>query len=308
MSRVPRMLASLSIKAVNAFVNLFLVVVMLAFVGVGAYSLWDTHNIEAEADSSKWHPYKPSAKNTVSFDELRAQNSDVVAWLGIYGTNIDYPVMYNENETIYLNHDPLGNFSLSGSLFFDSRTKPDFSSFPTVIYGHHMERNKMFGQLDAYADEDFFRSHRYGNYFYNGKDYGVEIIGVVQSDAYDSKVYRNNVPQSQRIEYIEGLRSIFLYSNDVSLDENSRILLLSTCASDSTNGRTIVVAKVSDDTFVSSFIDWPNTGSGVEDTRGWFGLPWLFWNLLIFVCVVGSLFAIYQYRKQGKDDEEGLLS
>ena len=84
----------------------------------------------------------------------------MVGWLTVDGTSIDYPVMQGGNNLTFLNRNPYGEFSLSGSIFLDSRNSPDFSDEYSIIYGHHMAYGKLFGALDAFLDETYTSSHR----------------------------------------------------------------------------------------------------------------------------------------------------
>jgi SrtB family sortase len=75
-------------------------------------------------------------------DEMHSEYTDLVGFLTVEGTNIDYPVMQGIDNSHYLNTDPFGAYSLSGSIFLDSRSSPDFSDEYSVIYGHHMDYEK----------------------------------------------------------------------------------------------------------------------------------------------------------------------
>ena len=302
--------ARLGIKIANALTNFVVLVALLAFMTVGIYGLWDNKAIEAEGMAATWKAYKPDPKGEdLGFEELRKINPEVQAWLTLYGTNIDYPVVYSDNEWKYLNRNPKGEHALAGSLFFDSQTLPDLSSFPTVIYGHHMAHNAMFGQLDDYREQAFLDEHRYGNYYYNGRDWGLEVIGTFSASAYDSSVYRpsNTENPAGRSQYLEHIMSKMDPKRDgVVVSEEDGLLLMSTCASDATNSRTVVVARITDETFPDTFGDDKNTGTGLDDDRGWFGIPKLVW--ILFFIALGAFILILvvrrvEDRKKKKDDD-----
>ena len=81
----------------------------------------------------------------------------MVGWIVVDDTNIDYPVMQGYDNSQYLNLDPYGEYSLSGSIFLDSRNSSDFTDPYSIIYGHHMEYGKMFGAIDDYLDDQYER-------------------------------------------------------------------------------------------------------------------------------------------------------
>ena len=86
----------------------------------------------------------------ISFEELQKINPEVFGWLNIPDTHIDYPLVQAEGNSKYVNTDVKGNFSLSGSIFLDCRNHKDFSDCNHIIYGHHMQKDAMFGELERF--------------------------------------------------------------------------------------------------------------------------------------------------------------
>ncbi|MDR1440564.1 MAG: sortase [Clostridiales bacterium] len=95
----------------------------------------------------------------VDFAALREENPDCAGWLWIDGLGVSYPVMHSEDEGKYLSTAFDGRRSGGGSLFLDSRNSPGFGDPHSVIYGHNMRDDSMFGQLDAYGSQEYFDSH-----------------------------------------------------------------------------------------------------------------------------------------------------
>ena len=115
---------------------LLTLLVCLIFAG---YALWDTHQMLTAADAAQYTEYKPSNEEAKGFDDFRAMNNDVIGWLTIYDTTIDYPVVRSPiSNDDYLSKNPEGEWEGSGSLFLDHNNKADFSDFNTIIFGHHM--------------------------------------------------------------------------------------------------------------------------------------------------------------------------
>lgn len=85
-------------------------------------------------------------------------------WLTIDGTNIDYPVMQGKDNFRYLGINPLGQSDSAGSIFMDSACDPMAKDSYTLIYGHHMDGNAMFGSLPKFADAKYLALHRTGTY------------------------------------------------------------------------------------------------------------------------------------------------
>ena len=196
---------------------LLTLLVCLIFAG---YALWDTHQVVASAKPNQFTEFKPTSKETVSFEEFRAMNNDVIGWLTIYDTTIDYPVVRSpKSNDDYLSKNPKGEWEGAGSLFLDHHNKADYSDYNTIIFGHHMAGPAMFGELDEFLNKSFFDKHEYGNLFYsenglqlvqegnsnpgaikqdgpyeefvtyNGTNHGVQFFAMIQADGHDMSIY-----------------------------------------------------------------------------------------------------------------------
>ena len=126
------------------------------------YAMIDAYMVYEGANDSSILKFKPATGST---EILRELSENAVAWLTVDDTRIDYPVMQGKTNGEYLNKDPYGNFSLSGSIFLDSRSSPNFSDEYAVIYGHHMDYGKMFGALDDFLNEVMQRAVEVGHVF-----------------------------------------------------------------------------------------------------------------------------------------------
>lgn len=124
---------------------------------LGFYALWDSNQVQLEASSSQYQSYKPTSDTTdelttfSGFQKLQKINPDVLGWLNIYGTNIDYPLVQTTDNDTYLNKNAKKEDSVTGALFLDYRSSPNFDDFNTIIHGHHMENGVMFGDIDKFV-------------------------------------------------------------------------------------------------------------------------------------------------------------
>ena len=107
----------------------------------------------------------PSDENTninwpaVDFAALKEINPDIVAWVYIEGTEINYPVVQGTDNQYYLKHLFNGKWNSSGCIFLDRRNEPDFSDRHSIIYGHHMKNGTMFSGLTQYKKQEFYQAH-----------------------------------------------------------------------------------------------------------------------------------------------------
>ena len=262
-----------TIKAISEVVNFAVLTAIVLLLAYAGYSLWDSQQIYRAAEKSNYAIYKPTAENEgKTFKELQAINPEVIAWLSVYGTNIDYPVTQGEDNQKYINTDAEGRHSLSGALFLDSNNRKDFSDFNNIVYGHHMEKQAMFGEIGSFTDKNMFDTHRYGNLYVDGKNYGIEFFAFVHADAYDSMVFSPNVEGEARQAYLDGLLEKAKHKRAVPISTDDRIVLLSTCSSYSTNGRDILLGKITDKTYSDPYfaedIKSPKTGIAIGGNNG----------------------------------------
>ena len=144
-----------------------LIAALLLFL-ICLYAMIDAYMVYAGANDSNIMKYKPAAGDT----EM-----------------IDYPVMQGETNSEYLNKDPYGEFSLSGSIFLDSRNEKMFSDPYSLIYGHHMEYGAMFGSLDGYADREYFDAHKTGTLtVIKGAEYKITFFASCKAQATTEQV------------------------------------------------------------------------------------------------------------------------
>ena len=95
----------------------------------------------------------------VDFAALREINPDIVAWIYIEGTKINYPIVQGEENSYYLKHLFSGEWNGSGCIFLDFRNDASFADRHSIIYGHHMKNGTMFTDLDKYKKQEFFDEH-----------------------------------------------------------------------------------------------------------------------------------------------------
>jgi sortase B len=223
----------------------------------GSYAIWDSRQVHNEALAVQYEKYKPSAENQLSFQELQAINPEVFSWLTVYGTHIDYPVAQgdNDNNIKYVNTNALGRYSISGSIFLDYKNKKDYSDFKNILYGHHMDKNAMFGEIGNFADKNYFNARKYGMLYYGGREYGLVFFAFAHTDAYNDMVFNVDVKEkSQKQLHLDNLLRLSIHiCKDVSVTADDRIVLLSTCSSGSTNGRDILIGKITDEIYEDIF-------------------------------------------------------
>lgn len=244
------------VRVIDAIVNTAVLTIFFLLIAYSVYAIWDSDQVYHAADAARYAVYKPTIEDEgISFEQLKSINSDVFAWLTVYGTGIDYPVTQGNDNMQYVNTNVYGDYSLSGSIFLDSYNSKKFDDFNSILYGHHMEKQAMFGDLDRFRDRNFFESHAYGNLYYAGEDHGLEFFAFIKTDAYDNSVFTPKVQgQAERELLLKDLLSKALYIRNMDVTVEDHILLLTTCSSDTTNGRDVLVARITNESYSDPFI------------------------------------------------------
>lgn len=180
---------------------------------------------------------------------LYAENEELVGWLSIEGTRIDYPVLQNEDDEYYLHHDFYGKDSKYGCLYVRGQADLEAGT-NVVIYGHHMKDGAMFGDLDLYAGEDFYREHPSVSFDTLYEERTYDVMAVFRSQVYNEeddafKYYRFYEAQTQEEfdDFYENVKALSLYDTGVEAQFGDTFLTLSTCAYHVKDGRFVVVAK-----------------------------------------------------------------
>lgn len=301
----------LLLRGVSSLVDYLVMLVFLLLFLIGCYAMWDSRQLMEEASAAQYETYRPKKDDMLPFAELRQRNADVFSWLTVYGTQIDYPVVQGKDNHQYLNTNAMGEFSLTGSIYLDFANTAGFQDFNSIIYGHHMEQNAMFGDLDQFLEQGFFESHQYGNLFYDDQDHGIEFFAFLEADAYDWAIYRPGIREENvRGSYLADLQSKSKYWREIGVGITDRIVLLSTCASDSTNGRYILAGRIAEEPFADPFGQESDNGrqAGLQKAGSLAGLlmsvPVWVWIILLLLILV--LFILLVRRRTGKRQKEKL--
>ena len=204
----------------------------------------DTTNVDTEIEKSEGE-----SSNKYNLENIAKINSDVVGWIKIENTNIDYPVM--QNGDYYLHRNIYKNYSSHGTPYLVEYCNIQYSD-NLIIYGHHMNDNSMFAQLDDYKKHSFYENHKYIKFYsyYNGitieKTYEIAIAfkTVVYSDKGFKYYNYTNFSDIQELnEFVENCRKLEFYNTGIDINYGDKLITLSTCEYSQKNGRIVVVAK-----------------------------------------------------------------
>ena len=187
-----------------------------------------------------------------SFAELYALNPEIAGWVRIPALNINFPVMQAEDNDKYLKADFYGNKTNYGETFFDYRNNLDILDRNTIIHGHNMRHDdKVFGTLEQYREIEGFKKAPTIEVFtlngtYTFKVYAVFVTNAEEKDD-NGHVFNYIFTQAGNesfLNYIAEIDKRKYYTTGVDINENDKILTLSTCCYDFDNARLAVVARM----------------------------------------------------------------
>ena len=178
-------------------------------------------------------------------------NADMVAWLVVPDTRIDYPVMWTpRDENYYLRRGFDGRDDQNGCLILDTDSCVDPMTTNLIIHGHNMKSGAMFGNLDKYQDESYFQEHREMLLHTEDGLHTYEVIAVFRSQVYKKtdqvfKFYQffQADTQEEFDDFYDNIKELSLYDTGVTAEFGDRFLTLSTCSYHVDRGRFVVVAR-----------------------------------------------------------------
>jgi len=227
------------LKKANILFERLIIVFLAVIFLISAWCVYDSWYVFEHTSDKNLLRYKPD-KSYSAVQGEKVITDDMVAWLAVDGTDIDYPVMQGSDNTTYLNTDPFGDYSLGGSIFLDSRNSADFSNSYSLIYGHHMEFGRMFGSLDEFLDAGYLVAHSKGTLEVGRsteKIYHLDIFLAMRVSARDKEVFE---PQENNIaDFIEK-------HSQIKVDGSKRIVALSTCTEGDAVSRIVVFCYITD--------------------------------------------------------------
>ncbi len=176
----------------------------------------------------------------VDFDALREVNSDIVAWIYLEDTNINYPVVQGDDNSYYLKHMFEGSWNSAGCIFLDSRNEGDFSDRHSIIYGHHMQNESMFSGLDFYKKQAFYDEHPVILLMTPEQNYKIEVfagyVASVEDDAWEL-----GFTAAGYDDWLTASKEKSCFKSSVTPTVDDSVVTLSTCSYEFNNARFVVV-------------------------------------------------------------------
>ena len=207
--------------------------------------------VDSEGDN------KPEKGKTINWKELKKINSDIVGWIQMDNTKVDYPVLWcqsdNRNYQYYLSHNYKKDYDSYGSIFLDYRCTNGTDSKNIVVHGHHIQGGSMFGDLMKFGGTsgnlDFYKKTPTITFDTPDGEGTYKIISVFKTNTLSShgEFFNYMIGDFQNekdfMNYVYNVRVRSMFNCPVDVNEDDELLTLSTCSYEFTNFRTVVVAR-----------------------------------------------------------------
>lgn len=182
------------------------------------------------------------------YKEIYQENNDLVGWLYIPNTEIDYPVLQSEDNDYYLYRDFYGNDNKNGQLILDSKCDPWTPSYNLVISGHNMKHGLMFGTLPFYETKGYWKNNKIITFDTLMREGQYVIFAVFYSADYDENEegFRYNADIRYELDaevWLAEIEENKLYDTGIDVQFGDEFLTLTTCTYQRENGRFVVVAR-----------------------------------------------------------------
>lgn len=243
-------------KSVLAFKILAIIFVILFIIGI-CYIIFNFINSNKNKEiynnigniSQKDNKYVTESMQKVI--NLKQENEDIIGWIQIDNTIIDYPVLQATDNNYYLTRNYKKEKSKYGSIFAKSECDIKNNNSNVIIYGHNMKDEQMFNALLKYENKNFYDEHKEIKIATESEESKYSIVSVFKSRVFyqdEKNVFRyyNYTKFENEKEYntyIENCKKIQLYDTGVSAEYGEQLITLITCEYSQENGRMVVVAK-----------------------------------------------------------------
>lgn len=279
------------IYLIICIISFFIVVVALGAIGLLLFSLSesrssyaqlakDARSVSSTIPTNVTVPMPSEAEEIVeqtqpvlvdipiNFDFLQEKNPDIIGWITVDGTDIDFPILYDTTyNRYYLKHNYEGTYTNHGSIFVLGENSNDFSDFNTVVYGHNNLDGHMFAPLHSFRDKDFFDAHGQFVIYTPDRVLTYEIFALYRTDNLNIVVNNDFSTEELREQYIESIYArtdTALFKPEYEVTASDRIVTLSTCIGNPSYRFVLHGVLVSEE--MGIFADVPEADEGTNES------------------------------------------
>lgn len=206
---------------------------------------------EEQAESEEQIAEEEALTILPEYMDLHKQNPEMVGWIKIPDTGIDYPVMQSlDSNDYYLHYNFENQEDINGCIFMDMRNNYIDRDDNIMIYGHNMRSGLMFGSLKNYLDEEYWKAHKTIEFhtLYEKEEYDIIAVCLARVEYQDEDVFRyynflNAEDEEAFAEYKKNIEELKVFQDEVEMGYGDSLITLSTCNNYIEDGRLFLVAK-----------------------------------------------------------------
>ena len=238
-------------KKTKYILPIIFIVIIIIFTYNTYYKDENNNNILNDISIDTTQITKSKTERMLKLEKLKSENSDIIGWLEIPNTKINFPVLQGTDNEYYMKHTYKKEYSKDGSIFLDKDYNWNLPSCNLLIYGHNNKNGNMFQDLLQYKEENYYKQHPTIRFTTINEDCEYEIISVFLSRVYyktEKNVFRyyyfiNAESEEDYNNYIEKSKEASLYDTGKNATYGEQLLTLSTCEYSQEDGRFVIVAK-----------------------------------------------------------------
>lgn len=202
------------------------------------------NNENATTDHSKTtNKYRKKQPFVLDWSAIKNTNADVIAWIRIPGTNVNYPILQDTDEEKYLRHNLYGNYTRCGSIFTSEINEHPFADFNTIVYGHNLNNGLMFSDLKKYSQKNFYSQHKTVYVFFPDESVKkYRVVGMRTAYDGDREVYNTYGTSFYSYETAVNNGNRIAGAENYSAKQVKSMITLSTCTNTAKDKRYVVFA------------------------------------------------------------------
>lgn len=238
-------------------IGIVLITIGLVFLGLLIYGTFKDYKRARNIKKLQEQRLSADREDILSDDilpeyrKMYETNSDLVGWLVIDGTDINYPVVQSKvYQEFYLDHNFDGEKDEAGSIFADARNDVFLPDENIILYGHNMKNGSMFGTLQHYLDKSYYNEHSIISFdtLYKRSIYKIAVVGLSKisdesDDTFKYYDFLNSTNKKTFKSYVNNIKNLEAYDTGVNLKYGDNLVTLSTCNSVEEDGRLFIIAK-----------------------------------------------------------------
>ena len=233
---------------------IFIIIAIILVIIISSYKYYmnkKNNNILNNIKIDETQITETKTEKMLKVEELKKENTDIVGWLEIPNTKINFPVLQGTDNEYYMRHTYQKKYSIDGSIFLDKDYDWNLPSSNLLIYGHNNKNGNMFQELLEYKKESYYKQHPNINFTTENDDSTYEIISVFLSRVYyksENDVFRyyyfiNAKNEEEYNNYVNESKKASLYDTGKNAQYGEQLLTLSTCEYSQEDGRFAIVAR-----------------------------------------------------------------